>query len=541
MGLNMSGQHIKPTIEKFLKESLNGALLIRGRWGVGKTYFWRQTVKEAKERKILSRPYAYVSLFGLNSLDEIKESILISFADPAKEKQNWLDRSWRGSKRLAPYLKEWLRVPLAVAFPMVRNSLICIDDIERRGKELHISTAIGLVSMLKEELDCKVVMISNDAALEEVYAEEFSSGAEKVFDYEVEFALSAEEAFHCVFINRGRQSDKIQEKCIKLGITNLRIIQRIARLWETLEPTTADLREELIDGVIHSLVLFVWSHNETPGLAPPLDYLRDLTPFRELDRKEKGDRETQWDFLLLKYGYRITDEIDHELIKGVQLGYFDYIELRRLLAIRDRELGTNARREDYQRAWERCVGSFDSDEEAVVSDLVKSFRENMALLPVGNLEDVVFLLRQLGRDELANSTIDQYLASHQSLGRRDQVLLRRSDEYLASKIEEMNDREQPPQTFEAVMAQIAQGSWSPREEDFLHSRTTDEYYSYFRREKPERLPQYVFRLLQFASNEGRYREIGMKAREALLRLGAESKLNSFRVSEIYGIKSQEDE
>src|SRR4030081_1415024 len=52
-------------------------------------------------------------------------------------------------------------------FLMVRDQIICIDDIERKGKDLRAIDILGLVSMLAEQRNCKVVIIMNDDQLEE--------------------------------------------------------------------------------------------------------------------------------------------------------------------------------------------------------------------------------------------------------------------------------------------------------------------------------------------------------------------------------------
>ena len=60
-------------------------LCINGAWGVGKTFLWRQALDQL--RKAGSLPftrYSYVSLFGLNSLDDVKSALF--------ENMEWLDQ-----------------------------------------------------------------------------------------------------------------------------------------------------------------------------------------------------------------------------------------------------------------------------------------------------------------------------------------------------------------------------------------------------------------------------------------------------------------
>lgn len=73
------------------------ALVLQGTWGRGKTHLWRTIWSEyvercQKEEKKLTR-YAYVSLFGINSLDELKQAIfesneeLLVWQESSAEKQ----------------------------------------------------------------------------------------------------------------------------------------------------------------------------------------------------------------------------------------------------------------------------------------------------------------------------------------------------------------------------------------------------------------------------------------------------------------------
>jgi hypothetical protein len=62
---------------RFLASSEPEVLCIRGKWGVGKTYAWRTYVEEAKDRPggIALPQYSYVTLFGVQSIEELKYAI----------------------------------------------------------------------------------------------------------------------------------------------------------------------------------------------------------------------------------------------------------------------------------------------------------------------------------------------------------------------------------------------------------------------------------------------------------------------------------
>ena len=56
-----------------------------GRVGVGKTYAWNHYVADAKAKKQIKLPrYSYVSLFGINSIAELKSAIFENSVDSSE-------------------------------------------------------------------------------------------------------------------------------------------------------------------------------------------------------------------------------------------------------------------------------------------------------------------------------------------------------------------------------------------------------------------------------------------------------------------------
>lgn len=111
-----------------------------------------------------------------------------------------------GTKQLGRRLTRFLqKLPLITThigdlgplwFMTAKKTIICVDDIERRGRQLSIRELLGQIALLKEQKKCKVVLILNDEALEDDETE-FNMYYEKVVDVSLSFAPTAEE---CVVI-----------------------------------------------------------------------------------------------------------------------------------------------------------------------------------------------------------------------------------------------------------------------------------------------------------------------------------------------------
>ena len=72
----MSIRLVKEEIKRFLNSPEPEVLCIKGKWGVGKTFTWNEYFKQAvKDNKVSLQNYSYVSLFGQNSLEDLKYAI----------------------------------------------------------------------------------------------------------------------------------------------------------------------------------------------------------------------------------------------------------------------------------------------------------------------------------------------------------------------------------------------------------------------------------------------------------------------------------
>src|SRR5688572_11854346 len=70
----MIGAAVRSVIERFLMSETPEVLSIKGAWGVGKTYAWNKLVLDSKA-SIKLPDYCYVSLFGMNSIADLRMAI----------------------------------------------------------------------------------------------------------------------------------------------------------------------------------------------------------------------------------------------------------------------------------------------------------------------------------------------------------------------------------------------------------------------------------------------------------------------------------
>lgn len=241
----MSIQLVKDEILKFLSTAEPEVLCIKGEWGVGKTFAWNLYLTNARDQNAIALPrYAYVSLFGIGSLDELKYSVFENSMkvsdigiEPSLEslKSNTAataDRLGRKSLRFlqqVPLFKNNLGGLAPVWYMSVRKTIICIDDIERRGKDLTIRDVMGLASNLKEHKGCKVALILNDGQFGEDQAE-FQTFYEKVVDYTLKYVPTPKESALIALTEETMTGRLLANHCVSLGISNIRLIKKIEQV-----------------------------------------------------------------------------------------------------------------------------------------------------------------------------------------------------------------------------------------------------------------------------------------------------------------------
>jgi hypothetical protein len=129
---------------------------LQGSWGIGKTFFWNHYI----ERKEQGDKFVNISLFGINTLDEIKNKILIEISDISKVTNKLKELVGSGV----------LGVDVGAIISSIdkkefKNIVLCFDDFERISPNLSLSEILGFISELKEQHNCKIVLINNNDML----------------------------------------------------------------------------------------------------------------------------------------------------------------------------------------------------------------------------------------------------------------------------------------------------------------------------------------------------------------------------------------
>lgn len=231
---------IEDSFKNLFKDEKKFVTILSGEWGVGKTYFWEKFVKD----NLTKKKNVYISMFGFNSINDIKTYILLEVS-PIKKGINWINQKASGVIRniKSALSIENVNIPLNGAlissvFAMLtqgdfENVILCFDDIERISNKIELKEFMGFLSELKEKNKCQIIVILNENELENLsqidgkkYNEIFSLYKEKIVDYEFHYKPSIKECFFEVVEDKIDyfDADEVSEFFNKRNIKNIRVM-----------------------------------------------------------------------------------------------------------------------------------------------------------------------------------------------------------------------------------------------------------------------------------------------------------------------------
>ena len=245
----MSVKLVNRVLDDFIKTDIPETICIRGKWGVGKSHTWITYIVNAiTSRKVALPYYSYVSLFGVNSIDELRQEIFEQLIETTQENKGqtpkkFLERYARRGAQLSSRFAEYVHAPLADSYIRnfaggfrhlisltVQRTIICIDDFERKGANLRVTDILGVVSNLKELKKCKILLIMNIDALTPSDRDDFNKYFEKVIDGAIDFIPTPEEVVDIGLNSRSALYALLRNTCLELGLSNIRVIRKVERI-----------------------------------------------------------------------------------------------------------------------------------------------------------------------------------------------------------------------------------------------------------------------------------------------------------------------
>lgn len=398
--------HINEALQDFLTNphNENKILVIKGKWGVGKTYFWTDFYKTNESLLEQQFPtYSYVSLFGQEAINDVRNTILNNMEIINEKKYKKIISSWKAKKRVLKklinfifcnnFLQKYLwsnTKPFSES--MYCHHLICFDDIERIDPKFPIEILMGYCDELAQQKNCKIILIFNEDELEEKQRDAFNKYREKIVDVELTYSPTLDEQLRIVFDDKLEKYPIINQVIneqghINIVIKNIRVLKKINQIIDNfIKITPKDLppiiMEDFIKRTVYLSYCFYILNNRLPFeiIKNPSILIRQKTSLPDdeeakikYDAKLYDHTISIVQYLDINYSSILQKEIIHNLEHGFwskkNIKSFIFSEIEKIdIITRQSEI-----RQRIDCAWKLYSSSFKDN----LTDIIQIFKNEL--------------------------------------------------------------------------------------------------------------------------------------------------------------------
>ncbi len=283
--------NLKERLKNIFKKDKPIVISINGKWGVGKTYFWHDFKEELADKKT-----AYVSLFGKEKIADIRTDI---FLQVMSKNEKIVTKTKELVKSIKIPLIDISTLIASLDSQDFKDIIVCFDDFERLSS-IKLEEVLGLISELKEQKQCKIVMILNEEELEPEDQETLSKYKEKIVDYEFNYDPSPSDSLNILKDKLTVFKDYPLEKyLIEHKVNNIRIISRIINALNDFSfiQTHIKGKPEVTTEIVGSIIEIAAINAQTSSFDRLIQYT-DKKQKSEFDESSKFEKDTKYEDLL---------------------------------------------------------------------------------------------------------------------------------------------------------------------------------------------------------------------------------------------------
>lgn len=217
--------------------------MLSGKWGSGKTHFWKEKIAKKIEKNI------YISLYGKTSIEDIEYEVLAKayYRSLGKEdgEQDAIEKLFSTFSSLSGAIDAFsgMNISSLVDFTKDKNKdsknkkaeklidnglVICFDDFERKSSTVNLQDLFGFITNLALQYEAKIVIILNDDVFKGEDKTVFSNVKEKSVSKYLSFSPKSGELFEIIFDIYGKPLKEYKEVLKKtfkeVNIVNARIL-----------------------------------------------------------------------------------------------------------------------------------------------------------------------------------------------------------------------------------------------------------------------------------------------------------------------------
>ena len=565
--------------EKHYKENYK-VLAVNGKWGIGKTHLVQTFLNTETEGY-----YLYASVFGISSIEQLKARLIANSKSQEsnnliyKNISNAVEWTSRNAARLdnpkldvaglsGSLLAIAGNLGLETLFHInIKNSIICIDDLERKSK-LPLEEILGFVEYLVQECKCRIILIYNEDNLAEAAKKVLQDYREKVIDREFTLNPTVYENLDFRFKDHHYLDylEVIKKVFKETDTNNIRVIRKTEWLIKELIPLMENWEDSLRHQVIKNCIIITVAKLDTDfckrlsiNVIDPVDTIifsisYNHQQMQQYEEKYKAeDKETsikKLEFLekIAKMGYRSLEELDEFISHLVNTPLSDSIELQfrekgNILNEREKRNQIIKKLNDLENNLYKFkyYNSFADNKQDIIDGIISFLEQNHLDLSIAQLEGLARFTSVLGCDiyKYEKSLLEKILKdilesnSYENLS-AFRNKLSKYPELEASFNEKINEYHQTLDITTAVRNIMncdpsSRSITLQKDVEFLRSRNVHEYCKWLEKGHPE-----LIDMVEWLRKSG-YRPAPENLEQAICILAECSGINKMRAKYLYNI------
>jgi hypothetical protein len=524
--------NITESLQNFLNNPGLKVASLKGDWGTGKTFLWNKFLRDNRS-DLKFRAYSYVSLFGVSDIEDIRRHIFTNFEvldDKSMTKHlGKLKPLSNILKAVAiPYLNSTSAISSYVERKAVDNFLVCFDDLERKEDGISAASLLGLVSQLKEEQNCKIILIYNESELDEDSRKEIAEYREKVIDLELKYQPTIKDNMAIIWPEGPRF--EVEAAFNAVGLNNIRVMQRVKWAFDYFEPVITKNYPNLWSSFIEKIAsLVIIYHAYADSLS--LDEAMSTNQYACIFAKDKEDT-SRFD-VLKKLGY-FPDKCDHVIAEFINNGYVNWPDRADLLKSADSKSKSQSVNASHRAIWKTFHHNFTTSQADFVDKHAAFLEKHIDDLRLGDVAASVDFIKDLDPKRNLDDLLDKSVANFvQHADRSDESLLRqmRLKPDLIGKFEALLATKKSPYSIKELFTLLAgESGWNPSDLLFFSRYSENQIYDWITTETTVDVIGLLKEfLLRFSSDE-KATDAVKKIKAALERIKARSPFDSRRVA-----------
>ncbi len=300
-------------------------VLIKGEWGIGKTYFLRK-------KYLCDKKHIYVSLFGLNSIEEVKIEIysklnrVLNFIKKGVNRIKDLSINFPFASISIPYLEN--DIEKAIEKKCKREKfIIVIDDLERKSSNIKMEAILGIIESISNIKNSLIIVVANENKITEKEKSIYLNFSEKVIQkiYNVHrYSYTAldkilKNSIHAIDIDK-ELKEIISSATLKIFnsdyVNNLRTLEKGLNFVKLLIKHINFSELGLTNKQIFELI--------TISLAIVIEDIEKKYSNKELKQKESLDKVDILESVLREYKNELSRNIMKKYLKENELFSYKY-------------------------------------------------------------------------------------------------------------------------------------------------------------------------------------------------------------------------